>query len=86
MTLDEALKIANERYGLQETYVHEKSGKFMYRFGAERELRAIHAVKLQDHGIELLAPEVISLARRVTTIEALVRRKNPELFVERNSP
>jgi hypothetical protein len=37
-------------------------------------------VNSPEHGIEILASEVIELARGATTIEALVRRKNPGLF------
>ena len=80
MTLDEALKIVKERYGFLESYVDTESGKMMYVVRAERELGAIPAVKLSKSGIALLAPEVVELARGAITIEALVRRKNPELF------
>ena len=38
------------------------------------------AVKLPNSGIAMLAPEVIELARGTISIEALVRKKNPELF------
>ena len=83
--LGEDLKIVKERYGLQKIYVSKESGKMIYLLGAERELRAMPAVKWPESGIGLLAPEVIDLARGVTTIEALVRKKNPELFVESGS-
>jgi len=79
MTLDEALKIVRERYGLRDDYV-TAAGVMMYVVGAEKELSAIPVVKLPESGIALLAPEVIELARGAITIEALVRRKNPELF------
>jgi hypothetical protein len=79
MTFDEALKIVKDRYGLLDTYV-TTSGMMMYVVKAEPELRAIPAVKLPESGIALLAPEVIDLAHGAITIEALVRRKNPELF------
>jgi hypothetical protein len=52
----------------------------MYVVAAERELRAMPEVNSPEDGIEVFAPEVIKLARGVTTIEALVRRKNPGLF------
>lgn len=80
MTLEEALKIVEERYGLRETYVSAETGKMIFVLRAECELRAIPPVKLPGSGIGLLAPEVIELAHGMTTIEALVRRKNPELF------
>lgn len=83
MKLDKALKMVKERYGLQETYIDEKSGKMIYRLGADHELRAIPAVKFPESGIDLLAPEVKDLSCGVTTIEALVRKKNLELFVGR---
>lgn len=81
MTLDHALKTAKAAFGLRDVYVSE-GGKMIFVLNAERELREIPAVKLPGSGIGLLAPEVIDLARGVTTIEALVRKKNPELFVE----
>lgn len=80
MTLDEALKIVKDRYGLREAYVDARSGKMLHIVKAEQELRAIPAVKIPEGGIALFAPEVIELARGATTIEALVRRKHPELF------
>jgi len=49
-------------------------------FAAERELRAMPEVNTPEDGIEILASEVMELARGATTIEALVRRKSPELF------
>jgi hypothetical protein len=52
----------------------------MYVVAAERQLRAIPEVNDPSHGIAISAPEVIELARSAITIEALVRRKNPELF------
>jgi hypothetical protein len=79
MTLDEALEIVKERYGLQNSYV-TAAGVMMHVVSAERELRAIPEVKLPESGIALLAPEVIDLARGAITVEALVRRKNPKLF------
>jgi hypothetical protein len=79
MTLDEALKIVNGRYGLFEPYV-EASGKMMYVVAAERELRAIPEVDHPERGIATFARELIELARGAITIQALVRRKNPELF------
>ena len=84
MTLEEALTIVKGRYGLRDTYVNEE-GKMIFVLGAERELREIPAVKLPGYGIGLLAPEVRDLAKGTTTIGALVRRKNPELFVESGS-
>lgn len=80
MTLEEALKVVKERYGLLESYL--EGSKMMYVVGAERELSAIPDVKLPEFGIALLAPEVIDLARDAITIEALARKKNPELFAE----
>ncbi len=79
MTLDEALKIVKERYALRNGYV-TAAGVMMHVVSAEKELKAIPEVKLHESGIALFAPEVIELARGAITIEALVRRKNPELF------
>jgi hypothetical protein len=79
MMLNEALEIVGGRYGLLEPYV-EATGKMMYVVAAERELRAIPEVVYPERGIAIFAPELIELARGATTIEALVRRKNPELF------
>lgn len=79
MTLDEALDVVKGRFGILDTYV-SGTGHMRYVIGAERELRAIPVVKLPQSGIELLAPEVIELACSRISIEALVRRKNPELF------
>jgi hypothetical protein len=79
MTLDEALKTVKDRYGLLHSYVTAK-GEMMYVVGAERELREIPGVKAPQSGIALFAPEVMDLARGAITIDALVRRKNPELF------
>jgi hypothetical protein len=79
MTLKEALKIVNGRYGLLAPEV-DASGKMKYVVAAERELRAIPEVGDPESGIAVLALEVIELARGTTTIEALVRRKQPELF------
>lgn len=78
MTLEEALKIVNERYGLQNAYVQD--GTMFYVVRAEAELSAMRAVKLPKCGIALTAPEVVDLARGATTIQELVRKKNPELF------
>jgi hypothetical protein len=78
MTLDEALVIVRKRYGLLESYV--QGGKMMYVVKAEHELRAMPAVRSPEHGIALLAPEVIDLASDAITIEGLARKKNPELF------
>lgn len=81
MTLDEALKVVKQRYGLRDAYVSKESGKMIYVLSAERELRAIPEVKLPGEGIGLLAYEVVDLAEGTKTIEALVRKKNPDLFV-----
>jgi len=77
--LDKVWKIVKERYGFLDGYVTE-SGRRFYVVAAEPELRAIPEVILPEHGIAIVASEVIELARGATTIEALVRRKNPELF------
>jgi hypothetical protein len=79
MTLDEALEVVKDRYGLLDSYVNA-GRRMMYVVKAERELRAIPAVKMPESGIALFAPEVVDLARGTTTVEALVRKKNPELF------
>ena len=79
MMLSEALEIVTGRYGLLPPYV-AASGKMMYVVAAERQLRAIPEVNNPEGGIAVLAPEVIELASGAITIEALVRRKNPELF------
>jgi hypothetical protein len=79
MMLNEALKLVAGRYGLLEPYV-DGSGKMMHVVAAERELRAMPAVVCPEGGIAIFAHEVRELARGATTIEALVRRKNPELF------
>jgi hypothetical protein len=79
MTLDQALKIVKERYGLRSGYV-TAAGVMTYIVSAEKELRAIPEAKLPEYGIALFAPEVIELARCAITIEALARRKNAELF------
>ena len=80
MKLSEALEIVRGRYGLLEEPYIPASGKKMYVVAAERELRAIPEVVYPERGIAIFAPELIELARGATTIEALVRRKNPELF------
>jgi hypothetical protein len=80
MMLSEALEIVKGRYGLLESYM-TASGKMMYVVAAERELRAIPEVNDPEHGIAIFAPEVIELARSATTIKALVKRKNPEIFL-----
>ncbi|MGH9432353.1 MAG: hypothetical protein ACRD3T_12510 [Terriglobia bacterium] len=86
MTLDQALEIVKDRFGLLNTYVTTE-GRMMYVVKAEQELRAIPAVKMPESGIALLAPEVIDLARGTITIEALVMKKNPEIFgAEEPSP
>jgi hypothetical protein len=79
MMLDEALEIVEERYGLLPSYV-AASGKMMYVVAAERQLRAIPEVNNPEGGIAIFAPEVVDLASGATTIETLVRKKNPELF------
>jgi hypothetical protein len=79
MTFDEALPLVNERYGLQDTYVTD-TGLMIYVIAAERELRKIPEVKSPESGIGVLKSEVIELAGNRITVEALVRRKNPELF------
>ncbi len=84
MTLDEGLRIVKHRYGLLDSYV-TASGAMMYVVGAERELAAIPGANSPESGIALLAPEVIELASAAITIEALARRKNPELFREREA-
>jgi hypothetical protein len=80
MKLSEALEIVRGRYGLLEEPYIPASGKKMYVVAAERELRAMPEVNSPEQGIEILASEVIELALGATTIEALVRGKNPELF------
>ena len=80
MKLSDALEIVRGRYGLLEDPYMPASGKKMYVVAAERELRAMPEVNSPKHGIEILASELIELARGATTIEELVRRKNPELF------
>jgi len=79
MTMKEALEIVKERYGLLPSET-TASGKITYVVAAERQLRAMPEVSAPELGIAILAPEVIELACEATTIEALVRRKNPELF------
>jgi hypothetical protein len=79
MTLDDALRTLKERYGLGESYVSE-AGTQIFVVNAEPELRAIPSVPLPTLGIGLLAREVKELAQGHVTVEALVRRKNPELF------
>ena len=56
------------------------NGKKMCVVAAERQLRAIPEVDDPNGGIAIFALEIIELARGAITIEALVRRKNPELF------
>ncbi len=80
MMLDQALEIVTERYGWRSTYV-TTAGQVVYVVGAEKELGPIPGV-LPRSGIGLLAPEVTELARDTITVEALVRRKNPELLGE----
>jgi hypothetical protein len=84
MMLTEALEIVKRRYGLLSSYV-QADGKMMYVVAAERELRAISEIKINNAqgGLAMFASEVIELANSATTIEALVRRKNPELFAAR---
>ncbi|HXP86713.1 MAG TPA: hypothetical protein VN841_18425 [Bryobacteraceae bacterium] len=79
MTLDDALRILRERYGDWRSYVSE-AGTLIFVVNAEPELRAIPSVPLPKLGIGLLAREVKELAQGRVTVEALVRRKNPELF------
>jgi len=79
MTLSEALEIVEGQYGLLPSYV-AASGKMMYVVAAQRQLRAIPEVNNPDGGIAIFGSEVIELALGAITIEALVRRKNPELF------
>jgi len=78
MTLDEAVKIVKERYGLLKSYV-AASGKMLYVV-AEPQLRSMPGVKFPECGIAISAPEVIELASGAITIDGLVKRKNPELF------
>jgi hypothetical protein len=82
MTLDEALRIVKNRYGLRDSFV-SGAGLMMYVVAAENELRAIPGVHQPESGIALLAPEVIELAKGAITIESLVRSKNPEIFRKR---
>lgn len=56
------------------------NGKMMYVVAAERQLGAIPEIPNPDGGIAIFASEVIELASGAITIEALARRKNPELF------
>jgi hypothetical protein len=79
MTIDEAAKIVNDRYGFLKSYV-TAMGKMLYVVAAEQELRAIPGVRMPEGGIAIFAPAVIELAHGSITIEGLVRRKNPELF------
>jgi hypothetical protein len=77
--LTEALEIVRGRYGLLASYV-QASGRMMYVVAAERQLRAMPEVNSPRGGLAMFASDAIELARGATTIEALVRRKNPELF------
>jgi hypothetical protein len=79
ITLDQALRIVKDRYGLLDSYV-AGTGMMMHVVRAERKLRGIPGVKLPESGIALLAREVIDLACGAVTTEGLVRKKNPELF------
>jgi hypothetical protein len=79
MTLKEALEIVKERYGLLPAEMAD-CGAITYVVAAERQLRAMPEVGAPELGIAILASEVIELARGATTIEALARRKNPDLF------
>lgn len=79
MTLDDALGLVREKYGLRESYVQHE-GKMVFVVKAENELSRIPAVKSPELGVGLLASEVIELAQDTVTIEELVRRKNPEIF------
>ena len=58
----------------------QASGRMMYVVAAERQLRAMPEVNSPRGGLAMFASDAIELARGATTIEALVRRKNPELF------
>jgi hypothetical protein len=80
MTLDEALGLVKNRCGLVGSYVNA-GGQMMYVVKAEKELRAIPVVKMPESGIALFAHELIDLAHGAITIQALVRKKNPELFL-----
>jgi tmRNA-binding protein len=80
MTLDEAVKLVKDQYGLLDSYVNA-SGHMMYVVKAQKELSAIPVAKMPECGIALFGPEVIDLARGAVTIESLVRKKNPELFL-----
>jgi len=79
MMLNEALEIVEARYGLLPCYV-AATGKMMCVVAAERQLRAMPEVDNPEGGIAIFVPEVIELARGAITVEALVRKKNPELF------
>jgi len=79
MTIDEATKIVNDRYGFLRSYV-TATGKMFYVVAAEQELKAMPEVRLPEGGIAIFAPEVIELARGSISIGGLVRRKHPELF------
>jgi hypothetical protein len=80
MMLTEALEIVRGRYGLLPSPYLPANGKRMCVVAAERQLRAIPEVNDPNGGIAIFMHEVIDLARGAITIEALVRRKNPDLF------
>jgi hypothetical protein len=80
MTIEQAVKIVKDRYGLLTAYLDARTGKLMTIVKAEPELRAIPKVRWPDCGIALFQSEVIELARRDVTIRDLVKRKHPELF------
>ena len=83
MTLGQALKVVERRYGLgKPPYLDERTGKMLYVVRAERELKAMPEVKLPEEGIALLAYEVRDLAEGNTSVAALVRKKHPELFIQ----
>jgi hypothetical protein len=79
MTISGALEIVKGQYGLLPSYM-AANGRMMYVVAAEQQLRAIPEVDNPEGGIAIFAPEVIELASGAITIEALVRRKAPELF------
>jgi len=80
MTIQEAVKIVKDRYGLLSAYLDARTGKLMTVVKAESELSVIPEVGWRTSGISLFQSEVIELARGDVTVRDLVKRKHPELF------
>jgi hypothetical protein len=80
MTIDHAIEIVKNRYGILTSYLDARTGKMMTVVRAERQLRAIRQVPLPDTGIALMHSDLIELAEGRVTVKGLVRRKNPEIF------